>query len=237
MAFPTKPKAEPTLVIEPTSDFTTADLKAIEKFKDDGLPSVATLTDSTMVQALEMYLSGKSYREISQLVSKPKAMVLYLSEKYDWYGKRQEYLREIHDNMLQRTIEAKLVGQDFLIQLKQFFEKKIGRNINNYMRTDNEAFAALVDMKEIDKYIKTFETLDKLTTVKQPKSDKPSAPTIGINAGSSGVTITKTGENTVEVTPTEKPKSALEKFAEERRREAEKTLSDIKKDKSEGDKK
>ena len=237
MAFPSKPKVEPTLVIEPTSDFTSADLKVIEKYKEDGLPAVSTLTDSTLVHALEMYLSGKSYREISQLVSKPKAMVLYLSEKYNWFEKRQEYLREIQDNMLQRTLEAKIVGQDFLIQLKQFFEKKIGTNINNYMRTNNEAFAALVDLKEVDKYIKTFETLDKLTTVKQPRSDKPSAPTIGINAGLSGVTITKTGDNTVEVTPTEKPKSALEKFAEERRREAEKTLSDIKKDKSEGDNK
>lgn len=237
MSFPMKPKPEPKLVVEQTTDLTALDLKAITKYQDDGLPGVSSMTDTTLVKALELYLAGKSYREISQLTCKPKSMILYVAQKYDWYLKRQEYLREIQDNMIQRTLEAKIVGQDFLIQIKQFFEKKIGNNMNNYLRTDNEAFAALVDLKEIDKYIKTFEALDKLTTVKAPRSDKPAAPTVGLNMGDTGVTVTRTGDDTVEITPNQKPKSLLEKFAEDRRKEAEKSLNDIKKNKSEGDSK
>jgi hypothetical protein len=205
-------------------DFTEIDLKKIEEFKQDGLPGIATLPDATALRMMELYLAGKTYREISHLTSKPKAMVLYLSQKLSWYEKKVEYLRDLEETMVRRTMEAKLVGQDFLLQIKQLFEKKIGDKIANYLRTGDEKFANEIDLKEIDKYIKTFETLDKLTEVRvrAPKSDKPAAPAVGLNLGD-GVTIERVGDNKVEVTPKQKTiGDMLKQFADYRREENEK---------------
>jgi hypothetical protein len=207
-----------------THDFTPFDLKKIQEFQDSGLPGVANLPESTALTMMELYLAGKTYREISQVTNKPKALVLYLSQKLGWYEKKAEYLRDLEETMIRRTMEARLVGQDFLLQIKQLFEKKIGNKINNYLRTGDESFANDIDLKEIDKYIKTFETLDKLTEarVRAPKSDKPAAPAVGLNLGD-GVTIERVGDNKVEVTPKQKTiGDMLRQLADLRREENEK---------------
>jgi hypothetical protein len=216
-------------------DFTGFDLKAIEKYKEDGLPGIASLDDPTIIRMMELYLGGKTYREISQVTNKPKAMILYISDKFGWYIKKAEYLRDLEETMIQRTLEAKLVGQDFLLQLKSFFEKKIGHNINNYLRTGDAKFAGDIDLKEVDKYIKTFETLEKLTEVKArgSKSDKGAAPAVGLNLGD-GVTIERIGDNKVEVTPKQKTVGdMLKQFADLRRQENDKKENNLKKEKGE----
>jgi hypothetical protein len=224
-----------TVEVVKTSDFTHFDTKAVEEYKNKGMPGLDKLDDVTAVRMMEMYLSGKTYREISHVTNKSKAMVLYLSSKFEWYPKKIEYLRDLEETMVRRTIESRLVGQDFLLQLKQLFEKKIGDKIADYLRTNDVKFANEIDLKEVDKYIKTFEALDKLTgeRVKASKSDKSSAPAVGLNLGD-GVTIKKVGENEVEVTPKQKKiGDMLKELADFRREEdSKKSLnkSDIKKD-------
>lgn len=217
------------------TDFTEFDLKAIQRFEDEGMPGLFTIADSDVQRMMELYLHGKTYREISQITNKPKALVLALSKKLDWYPKRVEYLRDLSENMAQRVIEAKIVSQDFLLQLKHVFEKKISAKIQAYLRTGDEAYVTAIDPKEIDKYIKTLETLGKMTEVAKPKSS--GKPTVGINPGE-GVTITKVDENTLEITPKEKATgSALAQLANLRRQAEENKSSDIKKNNSEGEKK
>lgn len=185
-----------------TTDFTDFEEKAIQEYEEAGLPGIASVEDSVLLNMMELYLGGKTYREISKITRRPKNVVLYLSKKFGWYPKRVEYLRDIQENVIQRTLEARLVGQDFLLQIKHFFERKIGKKITKYLESNSEADGDAIDLKEIDKYIKTFETIDNLSAFKRSK-DSGSNPTVGLNVGD-GVTIKKTGENTVEVTPKQK---------------------------------
>ena len=222
-------------IAEKTSDFTDFDIKTIQKYENEGMPGFYTLDDVTAGRMMELYLHGKTYREISQITNRPKALVLTLSKQLDWYPKRIEYLRDLNETIQQRTFEAKVVGQDFLLQLKHVFEKKIGGKIRDYLRTGDESYANAIDLKEIDKYIKTLETLDKMTEIKKPKGE--GKPAVGINVGE-GMTVKKLDDNTVEISPKDKTVgSALAQLAEFRRQAEETKSSDIKKNNSEGEKK
>lgn len=219
---------------EKTTDLTPAELKAVEKFESEGMVGLYALPDVEIARMMELYLHGKTYREISMITNRPKVLIFTLSKKFEWYPKRMEYLRDLHENILQRTLEAKVVGQDFLLKLKHVFEKKIGANMEAYLRTGNADHITGIDLKEIDKYIKTLETLDKLTDKPAGKSGSK-APAVGINVGE-GMTVTRKDDNTVEISPKEKSVgSMLAQLAEARRNEEEKKSSDIKKNNSEGE--
>jgi antitoxin component of MazEF toxin-antitoxin module len=223
-------------IAEKLTDFTEFDLKAIQRFEDEGMPGLFTIADVEVQRMMELYLHGKTYREISTITNKSKALVLALSKKLDWYPKRIEYLRDLSENMAQRTLEAHVVGQDFLLQLKHVFEKKIGGKIRDYLRTGDEMHVNSIDLKEIDKYIKTLETLGKMTEGHKPKGSNQK-PAVGINVGE-GVTVAKKEDGTIEISPKEKATgSALAQLANLRRQAEENKSSDIKKNNSEGEKK
>lgn len=221
---------------EKTTDLTPSELRAVEKFEADGMIGLYALPDVEIARMMELYLHGKTYREISMITNRPKVLVFTLSKKFEWYPKRMEYLRDLHENIIQRTLEAKIVGQDFLLKLKHVFEKKIGANMEAYLRTGNVEHINGIDLKEIDKYIKTLETLDKLSDKPAGKSGSK-APAVGINVGD-GITMAKSDDGTVTISPKEKTVGGmLAQLAEARRLEEEKKTSDIKKNNSEGEKK
>jgi hypothetical protein len=96
------------------------------------------------------------------------------------------------------------------------WQKKIGSNIKKYLATDNVDFANAIDLKEVDKYLKTVELLHRLST---EKGSKGSTPAVGLNLGE-GVTIVKKGDNEVEITPKSKALSEqLKQFANFKREE------------------
>ena len=170
---------------------------------------------------LEMYLSGKTYRQIATTMSIKKEIVLYMSYKFNWFELRQDYLVDLESSMRGRVLEAKIVNQDFLLQLQAMWQKKIGSKISKYLATDNEEFANEIDLKEVDKYLKTVELLQKLASEGKNPADS-TRPMVGVNAGD-GVTIVKTGENSIEITPKSKAiGDALKMFADSRREEEKK---------------
>jgi len=110
-----------------------------------------------------------------------------------------------------------LVNQDFLLQLIHMWQKKIGNKITKYLATDNEQFAKDIDLKEVDKYLKTVEMLHKLSSEKGGNAG--GTPAVGLNLGD-GDTIERKGDNTVEITPKSKAiGDMLKQFADSRREE------------------
>lgn len=201
---------------EPQTDLTSNDLEIVKQYMDAGLPAIATIDEVKMSRILDMYLSGRTYRQIAMIVSVPKQMILYLSHKFNWFQIRQEYLIDLEANSRQRVLEAKIVNQDFLLQLQQMWRKKIGNNIVKYQATDNVDFANSIDLKEVDRYLKSVEMLHRLASEKAPGQPNPA---VGLNLGE-GVTVVRKGDNTVEITPKNKAISdMLKEFADFRREE------------------
>lgn len=214
------------IVPDKQTDLDEHDLKKIVEFEAAGLPGIAQIEENKLARMLDLYLSGKTYYEISNIMHVKRPLVMYLAKRFDWYGMRSEYLREIHDHRASKLVETKLVSQDFMMQLAHFFQRKIGGNIQKYLESGDPEHADRVNMKDVDKYLKTVDILFKLTSQKTPASK---SPTVGLNAGD-GVIVKKINESTVEITPTAKEHgvgSILKRFAEEKRSKKVEESSDI----------
>lgn len=206
----------PAIIEEPQTDLTPKDLEVVNGYIAAGLPDVTRLDEIKLARVLDMYLSGRTYLQIAMTMQVPKQIVLYLSHKFNWFQVRQEYLVDLDANAKQRVMEAKLMNQDMLMQLQQMWRKKIGDKITKYLATGNEDFANSVDLKEVDKYLKSVEMLHRLGSDRAPGQQNP---TVGLNLGD-GVTITKKGDNEVEITPKNKAiGDMLKQFADFRREE------------------
>lgn len=214
----------------PPTDLSPEDVKRIEAYALAGSPGFSLEDEILMRKMIEMYLSGKTYSQIARITRKQKDLVMYASHRLGWYELKIQYLQELENNIKGRVVLAKIQSQDFLLQLTQMWQQKIGRRMDRYLETGNEDEANAISLKEIDKYLKTVEALQKLSsdiTIKNSGNDKPA---VGFNIGD-GVTVAKKEDGTVEITPkVQSVGTLLARLAEERRQnEANKTpTSDIK---------
>lgn len=199
----------------PFNDFTVKDLEAIEKFKDGGMLGLAQFTDTDIERCMSLYLDGKSYRQIAQVTWKNKTTIMFLAHKFKWFELREAYLEELQATLPSKILESKLQSQEFLLHLTLAYQKKIGKNIDQYLRTDDEKFADKVDSKDLSTLLKIMEMTYKLNVENLGSGDKP--PLVGISGMSDGVTITKTGENSVEITPKSPIASRLKQMADFKR--------------------
>jgi len=207
-----------------TTDITPKELQAIEVFKEAGMPGVASLGDIKMTKALDLYLSGKTYHEVASILTVKKDIVLYLAQKFNWYDTKINHLEILDASLKERILHAKLVNQDFVLQIQQFYLHKIGRKINKFMATNDEEVANSIDGKDIDRYTKTVELLQKMTDEKIPGQSR--GPTVGLNLGD-GVTVKKVGENEVTITPRNKTVGEMLKDLANLKREEDNTNKNI----------
>ena len=203
---------------KPTHDFTNDDLSKIQAFEDGGMLGLAKITEIDMTRMMDHYLNGMSYREISKLLRIHKTTILYLSKKLSWFDMRTAYIEELGLTLRDQVLEAKLHSQKFLLNLGYMFERKIGRTVDQYLRSDKVEDGNKIDLKEIDKYLKVVESLQRLSGNLNTESNRP---LIGVNPGE-GMTITKTGDNEIQITPsntanTGAVKSRLREFADMKR--------------------
>jgi len=199
------------------TDISPADMGKIQEYMDQGLPGIAKVDDTALFRMVDMYLTGSTYWQISNALNISRKIIIYLSHKHDWYGARREYLTEMQTQMKARVIDAKLVSKDFLLLLTQAWQKKIGKKLQKYLATDNEAHANEIDLKEVGQLLKTIDMINNLSD--EGKDSKGRTPAIGLNLGD-GVTIERDGDNKVIITPKEKTLGdMLKKFADSRREE------------------
>lgn len=210
-------KKDLTPDVQMPTDLLPFQLEQVAKYVEAGLPGIERVDEGKMAQIMDLYLSGKNYSEIARVARINKTIVLYLSKKYNWLAMRLEYLNELEYNMRSRIVESKMVSQDFLLQLQHFYKSRIGNKVEQYLLSKDEAVAQSIDLKEVDKYLKIVETLQKLgSEPKQPGSPAPSP--IGLNIGE-GMTIKKVGAG-LEITPKAKATAErLKEFANSRRQQ------------------
>lgn len=202
------------LSVIPHSDFTMRDLELVEQFKEGGMLGLHTLTDVDVERMMSLYMDGKSYRQIAALLKKNKTIVLFLAHKFKWFELRAEYLDELHATLKGKIVEAKLQDQEFLLHLSLAYKKKIGKNIDQYLRTDNSEFYDQINSRDLGTLMKVMEMLHKLNSENLGERQ----PLVGLSGMSEGVNITKTGPNSVEITPKQTPfASKLKQFAELKR--------------------
>jgi hypothetical protein len=201
----------------PNGDFTLKDLEKIEAFKEKGMLGLATLEPTHVERAMSLYIDGKSYRQIANVLKVDRTILLFLSKKFSWYELRQDYLSELVATLKTKVVESKLQSQEFLLHVQLALQKKIGKDIDKFFRTGDDKFIDEVDSKHLASYLKITETIHKLDTDnKLNQSDKS---LVSLNGLAEGVNITRTGTNSVEITPKSPFSSKLKAFADMKRQE------------------
>jgi hypothetical protein len=196
------------------SDISDLSMQKVQRFIDAGLPGIGKVDEQKIAKMTELYLAGKTYDQISNITRIDRVTVMYLSYRLNWCETRKDYMVELNDHIKRRIMEAKLTSQDFLLQLSQAYEKKIGHKITRYMATDNEEFTDQINLKELDRYLKMVELLQKSTA-----EHKEKGPLVGLNIGD-GATITRNGDNELEITPKQRAiGDVLKHYADLRREE------------------
>jgi bifunctional DNA-binding transcriptional regulator/antitoxin component of YhaV-PrlF toxin-antitoxin module len=208
------------------TDITPKELEAVAKFKEEGMPGLFTVAQNevTMVKALDLYLSGQTYHQISKVTNTKKDIILYLAHRHDWYGTKMEQLAILDAGIKERILQAKLMNQDFVLQIQQFFLKKIGRKMTRFMASGDDEMANAVNKADLEMYMKSVDLLDKISSEKIPTGHRP---TVGLNIGD-GVTVRKVGENEVTISPRNKTVGEmLSDLANIKRQEEAKVGNDI----------
>lgn len=208
-----------TTIPDPVTDLSPTDIQLVNKFKEDGLPGLAALEDSAIARIMDAYLEGKTYSQIANIMRVSRSLVMYLSDRFGWYQRRKELQDEIAAQIQRRLVEQNLKTQDFLIQLIQFLQRRLSKKMAKYYETGNDDVGAEVNHKEIDRLVKSIKALQELdTSGKGPKTGKP--PAVGLNLPSSGITVERKDDGSVEITPKEKAHGdLLQRYADFRRQQ------------------
>lgn len=213
------PQTGTELANEPTTDISELDQVKINTYVAAGLPGLYELKDESVTRMMDLYLAGKPYSQISRILKVDTALVMFMSQKFNWFIARREYLFELEATIRNRLLESKVISQDFLLQLTHLYQKKIGKKVSSYLSTDDESHANAIDGKDVDKVLKIMDMLHKISS--EAAVGKPTAPAVGLNLGE-GVTVTKNEDGSVEITPKQKTVSEMLKQFADARREAEK---------------
>jgi hypothetical protein len=184
--------------IIPKFDFTMKDMEMINKFKDDGMLGIASLDTTNVERSMALYLDGKTYRQIANVLKINKSIILFLAHKYSWYELREQYLEELKVTIPNKILEHKLQSQEFLLELSQAYRKKIAKNVHQYLRTDDPKYFEKNDAKDVTSWLKIEEMIYSTAEHISRQSEKSM---VGLNGLGEGMTITKTGANSIEITP------------------------------------
>lgn len=198
------------------TDISDESMKKVQKFIDLGLPGISRFNEEQIAKMMELYLSGKTYDQISAIMRIDRITVMYLSYKLNWCSTRKEYVIELNDHMKRRVMEFKLMSQDHLLNLAQMYHKKHGNKILRYLETNNEEHTEQINLKELDRYMKIVDLIQKSTA----EAPKEKGPLVGLNIGD-GATITRKGDNELEITPKAKAIGDTLKYYADLRREEE----------------
>jgi hypothetical protein len=183
------------------NDFTDDETDRINTYVANGCIGLAELVkDEHKVNNLfALYMSGKTYTEISKISRVKKDLVLYMAAKMKWYGKRMEYLDDINSNITKKLTETRVESMNFISSLISMHHKYYGDAINQYLRTGDRDIIDGLDLKQLTQYFKSIEMLEKILNPTNVNRGGGSNTTVNINTP--GGKVEQVDDKTIEITP------------------------------------
>ena len=178
----------------PPLDASEAEKKELKNYIANGLPGISAANEKVVKQALEMYMSGATYSEISNRLMLKRNLIVYLSYKFDWYQAKIELLSSLVGNIKQKAEVAHVQGINLITDMMAALEHYYRSIINNYSISKDTKILESVDMENFKIYVKCLEQIE---AINNPESKKK-APTLGLSLPNGG-TVTKLSDNSIEV--------------------------------------
>lgn len=176
-------------------DMNPKEVEALDKFINDGLPGIIALTPEKAKAAVELYLNGASYQEISVKLSLKKVMITYIAYKNNFYEAKMEMYENMVNAVKHKMDLATIRGTDFIVDLMSSIESYYREILLKYSLSKDKRIIESADFENIKLYMKCMETIQKIQN-----PDTNSKLPIGLNFPK-GATFKKIDDNTVEVSP------------------------------------
>jgi hypothetical protein len=192
------------------NDFSDQEKKELEVYVQNGCIGLDKIIyDQTKIESMfGLYMSGKTYNEISRITRVKRDIVLYMAAKLRWYDKRTDYLEGVQKEVTKKLISTKIESVNFITDLITAQHKYYGNQIEKFLETGDRSIIDSLDLKQLSQYFKSLEVLEKLVN---PSNVKTSGPTINVNSTDTEV---KVKGSTVEINPNTKTAGILKALAE-----------------------
>ena len=185
---------------ERISDFTEEEQASLDDFRKNGFPGLkAAIKDpNASLKWFELYMSGKTYTEISKITSTKKDVILRTSEIQQWCKKRNDYYNQLNDAILQKYSQAKLESINTVTTMVSALNKYFGDKFNKFLVHKDKDIIESIDVRLLAQYQKAQESMDKLMGLSVGSNDeKPRKPIVNINMN--GGNVKQMDENTIEI--------------------------------------
>ena len=185
------------------NDFTKDEMKDLDTFVKNGCIGLSEIAgqDIRINNMFSLYMSGRTYIEISKITKTKKNIVYYMSAKFNWYSKRMEYLNSIQDAMVKKITTTRVESINFIANLIQFHHKWYGEKIDKYMETGDNLHIEDMDVKSLGQYFKSIEILEKMLNPSNVNKPGNSGTIININSAGNEINSSDIKDNTIDVEP------------------------------------
>ena len=173
-------------------DMTTEEKKALVDYRANGLPGLGKYDESDIAQWFNLYMGGKTYAEISQIVSTKKDIVLYVADHGKWHNKKMTQYSELSVHIADKIRQTKLKSADTVANLIAGTGHYINEEVTKFQKTNDVEILKGIDSKVLTSYFKSLETLDKIIG----SNSKGGVPNINVNLTSGGDNSNKGSETT-----------------------------------------
>ena len=183
------------------NDFSEEDVERINTFVANGCQGLESLVknEHKINSLFSLYMTGKTYTEISKITRVKKDLVLYMSAKMTWYNNRMEYLTDIQKEMTTKLKNTRVESLNFINSLISVHHKYYNDALNDYITTGDKTIFEDLDLKQLSQYFKSIEILEKMMNPTNVTRGGGSGTTVNINTP--GGEVKQIDDNTLEITP------------------------------------
>lgn len=176
-------------------DLTQDEKASLDEYISNGLQGLSRIGEDDIIQWFELYMSGRSYKEIATSTYKNKNAVLYIAQRNGWHEKKMNHLNDVATNFVTKTKQAKLEGANTVLLANMALGKYISEELQEFIKTGDKKIMERFDGKNFQNFLKAIESLDKILG----RSNKSDTPSIDINI-SGGSTKTESSSEGIEIT-------------------------------------
>lgn len=182
-------------------DMTPKEIADLERFISDGTPGL-TLTPEQVSYALQLYINGASYHELSIKLSVKKYIITYYATRHGFYETKIATLEGLAQVVNHKMDIVGVKGMDLMVDVMSSLEVYYKDILNRYMLTRDPRIIENTDFENFKMFMKCMETIQKIKNPDDANKNKTSS--MGLNLPNGGI-LKKIDDNTVEVSPLTSP--------------------------------
>ncbi len=193
--------------IRVNEDFSSTEVISLKDYKRNGLPGIQRYKEEDYFQWFNLYMSGKTYSEISKLTNTKKDIILFVSDKTRWHEKRMQYYADLSDNMILKCQASKLETLNTVTTMVSALNQYFGSKFDKFLKTKDATIIEGLDTKLLAQYYKATESVNKIIGG-AVDNDNDGQPMVNITVPS-GSKIVHTDKNTIDIEPDDETEKAV----------------------------